>query len=142
MFLFEFMMPLTGKTDANMDMPALWLLNSKIPRTQQYGGCSCWEQGGLGCGELDVFEVLNPGNTKCTSTFHFSNSIGSSDYFDRPTDKYIKVAVVFQSKTSTASIAVLDPATNFSTSLTAAQVDQMANQVNIPGGSSMITIPT
>lgn len=40
-------------------MPAIWLLNAHIPRTSQYSNnvnCSCWRSG---CGEFDVFEVMN-----------------------------------------------------------------------------------
>ncbi|KAK6074778.1 hypothetical protein SCUP234_08066 [Seiridium cupressi] len=122
-FLFEFTMPLTGNTDWNCDMPAIWLLNAKIPRTQQYGDCSCWGSNGRGCGEADLFEVLATGDTKAKSTFHFLNALGSSDYFDRPTSDYIKLAAVFRSSDSTASIKVLDSSVDFSSSLTADTVD-------------------
>lgn len=37
LFLVEFDMPNSGKTGFNMDMPAAWMLNSQIPRTEQYG---------------------------------------------------------------------------------------------------------
>lgn len=49
-FLMEFTMPMDGKTGFNGDMPAIWMLNAKIPRTIQYGKaeCSCWSSG---CGE-------------------------------------------------------------------------------------------
>ena len=99
--LFEFTMPMSGKKGFNADMPAIWLLNGKIPRTQQYGNCSCW--GGIGkggCGEFDIVEVLAEGGTKCKSTFHYTNSIGNSDYIDRPADNTMKLAVVFQSSSS------------------------------------------
>lgn len=58
LFLMEFDMPLSGKTGWNMDMPAAWMLNAKIARTQQYGNCSCWASG---CGKYphkSVFQVL------------------------------------------------------------------------------------
>lgn len=62
MFLFEFEMPTEPhKNNSNIfyDMPAIWLLNAKIPRTSQYAtnsNCSCWSSG---CGEYDIFEVMN-----------------------------------------------------------------------------------
>ncbi|KAH6657847.1 putative TOS1-like glycosyl hydrolase-domain-containing protein [Truncatella angustata] len=139
-FLFEFTMPATGKTGWNEDMPAIWLLNGKIPRTQQYGDCSCWSADdgtGSGCGEADLFEVLTTGSTKAKSTFHFSNSLGSSDYFDRPTTDYIKLAAVFQSSTSTASIKILDSSFDFATSLTSDNVESCINDED--DGSSLVS---
>ncbi|CAI5756353.1 unnamed protein product [Candida verbasci] len=61
MFLFEFQMPndTSGANISNYNMPAIWLLNAKIPRTSQYSqnvNCSCWRSG---CGEFDIFEVMN-----------------------------------------------------------------------------------
>jgi hypothetical protein len=105
-------------------MPAIWLLNGKIPRTQQYGDCSCWptDADSSGCGEADLFEVLSSGSTKAKSTFHFQDSLGSSDYFTRPTSSYIQIAAVFQASTSTASIKVLNSTQDFASSLTAATV--------------------
>jgi hypothetical protein len=67
MFLFEFQMPRDNSTSsewvANLDMPAIWLLNANIPRTSQYSNnvnCSCWRSG---CGEFDIFEVKNNTNS-------------------------------------------------------------------------------
>lgn len=114
-------MPLSGETSStNADMPAIWLLNGKIPRTQQYGDCSCWDSG---CGEADLFEVLSTGDTKAKSTFHFLNSLGSSDYFTRPTTGYIQLAAVFQASSSTASIKVIDSTLDFAAALSADTVD-------------------
>lgn len=109
MFVFEFQMPEASgsKTAINYDMPAIWALNAKIPRTLQYGKkeCSCWASG---CGELDLFEVLSKGSNKLTSHLHTKqgpngNTIkygggGSSDYFERPYDKTVKAAVIFNGK--------------------------------------------
>ena len=58
-FVFEFSMPSdTSGSAYNQDMPAIWLLNAKIPRTLQYGdaSCSCWK---TGCGEMDLFEIFD-----------------------------------------------------------------------------------
>jgi hypothetical protein len=60
-FFFEFQMPDDGTSGWNQNMPSIWALNSQIPRTEQYGACSCWESG---CGEFDIYETLDPGNTK------------------------------------------------------------------------------
>ncbi|KAH0597834.1 hypothetical protein MHUMG1_04206 [Metarhizium humberi] len=124
-FLFEFKMPSDGTrcpagtrpgspSCANPDMPAVWALNAAIPRAAQYKGCSCW---GTGCGELDIFEVLAPGDSKCKSTFHMANGAGSSDYFKRPTDEYIKVATVFHEESASVSIKKLSDDVDFAKGL-------------------------
>lgn len=121
-FVMEFGMP-TDTTSSpstyNFDMPALWLLNAQIPRTLQYGvaSCSCWP----GCGEFDIFEVLNSGNTKLTNHLHDAQGTnvastgggGSADYFARPTSGTMKAAVVFDASTSSITITQLDPNTSF-----------------------------
>ncbi|KAL9633243.1 MAG: hypothetical protein Q9164_004816 [Protoblastenia rupestris] len=107
-FLFEFSMPLTGKSNFNGDMPAIWLLNAQIPLTSQYGtnaDCSCWTSG---CGEFDLFEVLDPGNMRCKSTLHMAPAGGSSDWFLRPMKETITAAVVFSADAGLAVIRVLD----------------------------------
>lgn len=97
----------------NADMSAIWLLNAKIPRTGQYAKaeCSCWKSG---CGEFDVFEVLDAGNTRCKSTVHAKPALGYSDYFERPVDKTIKAALVFMGEENVAHIEILDDSTVFS----------------------------
>jgi hypothetical protein len=129
-FLAEFMMPTDNSGSANIDMPAFWMLNAQIPRTIQYGSsdCSCWESG---CGEFDIFEVLSTGSDKCKSTFHMNTSGGDSDYFTRPTNATVKVAVVFSSSDSTAHIQVLDDDYDFATSLTTTEVDSLTSSSNI-----------
>ncbi|KAI0126512.1 TOS1 protein [Xylariales sp. AK1849] len=135
-FLFEFTMPLSGDTGFNGDMPAIWLLNAKIPRTMQYGDCSCWESG---CGEADIFEVLASGDTKAKSTFHFANSLGSSDYFDRPTSDYVKAALVFQASSATASIKILDPSVEFSSTLASTLVETFVDDQDDTGLSTLMS---
>ncbi|RFU75318.1 tos1 [Trichoderma arundinaceum] len=115
-FLFNFKMPLDGNRDFNGDMSALWALNGRIPRTAQYSSCSCWM---TGCGEADILEVLAPGDTKCKSTFHLASGAGSSDYFERPINAYLKVAMVFDEKTASVSIKQLPDDTDFSEGLDA-----------------------
>lgn len=108
-------MPLSGKTGSmNADMPAAWFLNAQIPRTVQYGACSCWDSG---CGEWDIFEVLDSGNTRAKSTVHGNISGGDSNYFDRPTDGTVKIAVVFNADETAGYIRVLDDDTFFNQSM-------------------------
>lgn len=105
MFVFEFTMPSDGSKGFNADMPAIWALNAKIPRTLQYGEstCSCWK---TGCGELDLFEILHSGSDKLIAHLHSGQGSngsgygggGSQDYFERPTDKSIKAAVILTGK--------------------------------------------
>jgi hypothetical protein len=121
LFLAEFQMPLSGKTGFNADMPAAWMLNAQIPRTQQYGNCSCWTSG---CGEFDILEVLDSGNTKCKSTWHGAHSLGDSNWFARPVEKTVKVAVILDGTagTGTASIVILDDGVSFGDSVDASSV--------------------
>lgn len=130
-FVVELTMPDSGLGGAGQNMPAYWLLNAAIPRTAQYAECSCWKgdnqsplQGG--CGELDVVEILSPGDKRAKSTFHFANGVGDSHYIDRPEDAPIKVAVVMDAASSVVSIKVLDDF-DFSPSLTSEQVQDMVN---------------
>ncbi|OBA13813.1 uncharacterized protein OGAPODRAFT_41473, partial [Ogataea polymorpha] len=73
MFLFQFRAPeedSVSEDTASYNMPAIWLLNAHIPRTAQYptnANCSCWSSG---CGEFDIFEILNT-----TEALHFYSTI-------------------------------------------------------------------
>ena len=127
MFLFKFKMPMDGQTGFNGDMPALWLLNGRIPRSAQYSDCSCWKSG---CGEADLYEVLASGDTKCKSTFHLNNGAGSSDYFDRPVDKFINVATIFDEQSGQVSIRQLPDNADFSEGLDANTVKGWVNGDN------------
>ena len=112
-------MPLDGNRGFNGDMPAIWGLNGKISRTQQYGACSCWASG---CGEFDIFEVLASGDTKAKTTFHYKNAIGSSDYFARPTNDYIRAAAIFDDTSKTVTFRVLPNSVSFGTGIDDATV--------------------
>lgn len=113
-FLFRFSMPHDDAPGPSGDMPALWLLNARIPRTAQYDACSCWRSK---CGEADIFEVLAPGDTKCKSTLHVANGAGSSDWFARPVGGFVTVAVVFHGESASISIRTLPSDTRFSKDL-------------------------
>lgn len=127
--MFEFEMPHdTSATGSNPDMPAIWLLNAKIPRTLQYGDstCSCWS---TGCGELDLFEILVQGDERLISHIHdgqgndgsSTGGGGSQDYFTRPTSGSMKGAVIFSG--SSISIVQLDDSVDFSSGLDSSTVN-------------------
>lgn len=119
-FVFEFTMPTetaAAPGSFNYDMPAIWLLNAQIPRTLQYGdaSCSCWKSG---CGELDLFEVLNSGNQFLTNHLHNKQNgagAGTASYFARPTSRSMKAAVVFDG--SSISLVKLADSASFPASL-------------------------
>jgi Putative TOS1-like glycosyl hydrolase (DUF2401) len=138
-FLLEFDMPITGATGWNKDMPAAWILNAQIPNTAQYSNpeCSCWESG---CGEWDIFEVLDSGNTRCKSTVHGNISGGDSNYFDRPADSTVKVAVIFDGDNSAGHIVVLPAGTKFDQTLTDGQVAEYVNNDSSGLAKSLFTL--
>lgn len=116
-FLLEFSMPMSGKSGFNGDMPGIWLLNAQIPLTSQYGTnpkCSCWTSG---CGEFDLFEVLDRGNYRCKSTLHMAPAGGSSDWFRRPVRDTITAAVVFSGGDAGILVKVLDKPMHFGESI-------------------------
>lgn len=127
LFLLEFGMPLSGNTGFNGDMPAAWILNAQIPRTEQYGNCSCWSSG---CGEFDVFEVLDSGDQKCKSTWHGLKAKGDSNWFQRPVSGTQKAAVVFDGTTGTAHIVLLPSDTSFDTSISEGTVAGFLNSIS------------
>lgn len=128
-------MPLDGDRGFNGDMPAIWALNGAIPRTAQYNACNCWPE----CGEFDMFEVLAKGDTKCKSTLHLKNGGGSSDYFPRPVDKYIKAAVVFDQDSTSMSITVLPDDIDFSEGLDDETVTSWITGQGKTGGETIIS---
>ncbi|CAB4255068.1 similar to Saccharomyces cerevisiae YBR162C TOS1 Covalently-bound cell wall protein of unknown function [Maudiozyma barnettii] len=125
-FVFEFQMPSdTDGSGYNQDMPAIWLLNAKIPRTLQYGNadCSCWESG---CGEMDLFEILSAGSDKLISHVHDGQGGGSQDYFQRPVSSTLKAAVIFHGEDQT--IHVVEVNDDFGSTLSSSTVSGWLNQ--------------
>ena len=121
-------MPYTNTTGFNADMPAIWLMNAQIPLTSQYGenpDCSCWTSG---CGEFDIFEILDSGNFRCKSTLHMAPAGGSSDWFMRPTSDSITAAVVFAGSNEVAAIRILDQGQSFDVSLSGSAVDSWVEE--------------
>ncbi|CAL9736219.1 hypothetical protein MOSE0_J04698 [Monosporozyma servazzii] len=115
MFLFEFTMPTesakNGTSFEYYDLPAIWLLNDHIARTSQYptnSNCSCWASG---CGEYDIFEVMNgTERNHLYSTFHtfqgiedLGTGIQSYGYIPRDTKGTMKGGVIFDSAGNTIS---------------------------------------
>lgn len=101
---------LPGDVPFQHDSPAIWFLNSKIPLTQQYGPCSCWE-GGAGCGEFDVFEVLSAGEGKAVTSIKAAgagNNRGNMDWLERPTtEEGARLAVGFDQEEGVLWVSVL-----------------------------------
>lgn len=115
MFLFEFTMPTESAKNSSSfefyDMPAIWLLNDHIARTSQYptnANCSCWSSG---CGEFDIFEVMNgTERNHLYSTFHtfqgiedLGTGIQSYGYIPRDTKGTMRGGVIFDSAGNTIS---------------------------------------
>lgn len=118
MFLFEFEMPTgngTLKQFYKYDMPAIWLLNAQIARTSEYLAnalCLCWNSG---CGEFDVFEVMNATETNhlyltihdYQGTGDINEGIMAYAHFPRARNGTMKGGVVFDLK-SNAIVFLLD----------------------------------
>ncbi|GEQ72294.1 hypothetical protein JCM33374_g5981 [Metschnikowia sp. JCM 33374] len=120
--VFSFTMPAdeSTSTEGGIDMPAIWLLNAKIPRIGQYLGISCWTSG---CGELDLFEVLVNDKNKMVTALHDKqggNGMGSSDYISRPFDTPMKAVVIFYE--GEIHIQVVDSNYQFGSTLSGSQV--------------------
>ena len=137
-------MPDDGTSGANKNMPAVWILNADIPRTDQYGSCSCWASG---CGEFDLFEILDSGDTKAKSTLHSQQSGGDSHFFQRPTQGTMTAAVVLDAGSQIMHIQVLNSSMSFPTSLSASDVNgyltmssgQDLSTFNLPNPTSSIS---
>ncbi|KAK5070659.1 target of Sbf, partial [Cryomyces antarcticus] len=84
--------------------------------------CSCWTSG---CGEFDIFEVLDSGNTRCKSTLHGNIAGGDSDYFVRPTSGTIKAALVLYD--DNIHIQILDSNTSFGSSMSASAISNICS---------------
>lgn len=123
-FLIEFGMPTN-----TANVPAIWLLNALIPRTQQYGSCTCWGNTN-GCGEIDLFEVLTTSASNyMTSSIHGVQAGGDSDYFVRPTSGTIKAAIILDG--GVLQISVLPSTFNFASSLSATDYATLKSVTNL-----------
>lgn len=129
-FFMEFQMPDDGNDVQGYNMPAIWFLNAKIPRTKQYAGCSCWPP----CGEFDAFEVLTPGFDMTKATLLGNINGGISDYINRPVNGTMKGAVLFND--NDVVVQVLDDDYEFPDSLSLEEVNTMT--VGTPGNEGTI----
>ncbi|EDO18532.1 hypothetical protein Kpol_2001p37 [Vanderwaltozyma polyspora DSM 70294] len=141
MFLFEFEMPTETQQNSTSfgyyDMPAIWLLDDHIPRTSQYptnSNCSCWASG---CGEFDIFEVMNSTQLNdLYSTFHtfqgtddLHNGLQASGSIPRDTSGVMRGGVVFDSSGNT--ISFISNSTVFDESISASALNSLlANIAN------------
>lgn len=114
-----------GRALDNRDRPAIWLLNARSPHTaQHHHRCNCRA---TGCGEVDVFEVPEPGEERATSAVHVpagpggggggkgggSKKVCGERFFKWPVDERARVAVVFEEQRGTVSVSVLEPGMGF-----------------------------
>ncbi|CAB4254717.1 similar to Saccharomyces cerevisiae YJL171C GPI-anchored cell wall protein of unknown function [Maudiozyma barnettii] len=140
MFLFEFEMPTEKQSNSStfeyFDMPAIWLLNDHIPRTSQYptnSNCSCWSSG---CGEFDIFEVMNgTERNHLYSTFHtfqgiedLGTGIQSGGYIARDTSSTMMGGVIFDSDGNT--VVFVSDSTTFDSTVTYEQVSKWLSGVS------------
>ncbi|KAG9247807.1 putative TOS1-like glycosyl hydrolase-domain-containing protein [Calycina marina] len=130
LFLMEFSMPNDTSTfeAVRNNIPAIWLLNAQIPRTQQYGKCSCWDSG---CGEFDIIEAVGTEPFKLKSTLHSNTPGGDSDFVQRPTDGYMKLAVIFSSQTSTIHVQVIPNDIVFGETISGDYLDSISRSVEV-----------
>lgn len=128
--------------DFNRNIPAIWALNAKIPRTAQYGKraggdgqltCSCWD---TGCGEIDLFEVLKDADDYLKTHYHSKQGAiggygggGNPDFFARPYEN-IQAAVVF-SPTGSVTITIIKKHIDFAKGLSKDSISQYKKQVSV-----------
>lgn len=136
MFLFEFEMPTETQANdstSNYNMPAIWLLNAKIPRTSQYSSnsnCSCWKSG---CGEFDIFEVLNTTEaTHLFTTIHdyqgtgdINTGMSAQGHFYRDLNNRMLGGAVFDNDGN--AIAFLSNSTTFDSTISASDLNDWIN---------------
>lgn len=140
MFLFDFEMPKETQSNSSsisyFDMPAIWLLNDHIPRTAQYptnSNCSCWASG---CGEFDIFEVMNgTERNHFYSTFHsfqgienLQVGIQSYGYIPRDTDNAMKGGAIFDSSGNV--ITFLSNSTKFDSTLSYSDIHSILSAIS------------
>lgn len=104
------------------NLPAIWMLNGHIDRVGQYVAGNCQPSG---CGELDIFEVLEGiDGSHLIPTVHANAAGGFSDFFVRPVDAYMKAAILMHN--DTIIIQVLPSTFDMdSSTVSHAQIDQL-----------------
>ncbi|OEJ86552.1 Cell wall protein [Hanseniaspora osmophila] len=149
MFLFEFEAPTETQANSssfsNYDMPAIWLLNSQIPRQSQYptnSNCSCWASG---CGEFDIFEVTNSTHVnEFYSTFHtfqgtdsLSYGLSAAEYVARKTNSTMTGGVVFDSEGNT--VVFMSDSLSFDETISADAVQKAVSALSDDQGDSYLS---
>lgn len=145
-FVFEFSMPEGGAGGFNGNMPAIWALNANIPKTAQYGACSCWDSG---CGELDVFEVLQGKHDGVKTHYHSKQGAkggkygggGSPDFFKRPVSGNIQLAVEFNGDKA-INISVLNGDADFGPTCSGFGGNTDGVSALSFGGGSVFSVPS
>lgn len=126
MFVVNFDMP----TDSTGSLPAIWILNSQVTNSAQYG-CNCRGVGGNGgCGELDVLETLSANvNQGITEIYSFKGATGSgsTNYFPRPTSGAVTYAVILDIQTNSIMIEKLGSWDFGQTSVSRSTIDGFLN---------------
>jgi len=124
MFAFQVQMAEDTSGSNNNNLPAIWMLNGQVVRTNQWG-CNCRGMGGAGgCGELDVVEAI-PGRSALdlTSTLYgFKQSLSAGTVFPRRTTSRTTYLTIFNGS-GTGSISIMEiPSFSFAGSITHSDV--------------------
>jgi hypothetical protein len=149
MFLFEFKMPNETSTDtsmSNFNMPAIWLLNAHIPRTSQYSNnvnCSCWRSG---CGEFDIFEVMNTTEyLHLYGTLHdyqgtdqIETGLPAPGYINRDLDATMMGGVAFDSNGDV--VVWMSNSTSFDDTVDASSVNSWVNRAGIAATTTLSSV--
>ncbi|RYZ60254.1 MAG: hypothetical protein EOP07_01415 [Proteobacteria bacterium] len=100
------------KSDAQNDVPAVWMLNSRIfaaPSGQYF--CNCRGLGNPGgCGELDIAEIIPENKTEVTTTIYSYEGARGGKLSARPTGKFQIYATVLRNDNGTGEVAVVEAA--------------------------------
>ena len=68
-------------------------------------------------------EILDSGDKRCKTTFHSDFPGGSSDYIERPTEDFVKVATIIHKESRTVTVKLIPNDTVIGESLTKDQVE-------------------
>lgn len=98
------------KTELQNDVPAVWMLNSRIfqaPSGQYF--CNCRGLGNPGgCGELDIAEIIPENKDEVTTTIYSYEGARGGKLSARPTTQFQIYAAVLRNDNGTGEVAVLE----------------------------------
>lgn len=96
------------------DVPAVWLLNSKIfqaPSAQYF--CNCRGLGNPGgCGELDIAEIIPENKDEVTTSLYSYEGARGAKLSARPTNRFQIYATILRNDNGTGEVSVIE-ATSF-----------------------------